>query len=200
MLLIYIIIIFFFAIAVWVIENENCKKELKKTICLEGYYERFNFNDKELRKHQTIDNFINSARILYPWEKLKFIFLRYQVIVEPKPIIMLFDARFEGGFPHTHGKFILASSLKQLSKSTYKHEQIHIYQRFNPIEVNKDISSKWKIKGLFNENDNQRANPDTNTIHYDSFNARYASHPKSLIDIENKNDHPFEVMAYKFQN
>lgn len=200
MLFIYIVVIFLFTIALWMIQNNQSKKELKKAICLEGYYERFNDNDRILRVNQTLDSFINSCRILYPWEMLLFFFKKYAIFIHPKPKIIIFDPKFENGFPHTHGNFILASSLSQLSKTTFKHEQIHIYQRYNPFDVNKEICKTWRIKGIYYKHDNQRANPDTNTIRYESFDSKYIKDPVSLSDIENKKDHPYEDMAYKLQN
>lgn len=198
MLVLLILIIVVSLFFLWIMENNYNKKRLKKVIELEGYYERFNSNDIKLRNNQNINDFVNSARILYPWEMLYF--LSYTSFLSPKPKIMIFDSKYESGFPHTHGNIILISKIDHLSKTTYKHEQIHIYQRYNPLEVNKVVCETWPIKGIFYKKDNQRANPDTNSIFYETYNAKYVSDPKSLSNIENKNDHPFEEMAYSLQN
>lgn len=170
----------------WLIQNHYHKVQLKQMIQLEGYFERFNQNDKTLRNNMTLEQYVDSTRILYPWEFSKY-----------KNKILIFDKHLEGGFPHTHGHYIMAPSIKFLTPTILKHEQMHIYQRFNPLEVNKNIVKDRPIVGIINPASNCRANPDTNCLKYTGISAEYIDEPKTLLDLKDKSDHPYEEIAYQ---
>jgi len=181
-----------FGIGIWLALNAHHKRQLKKVIELEGYFERFNDMDRRLRNNKgiTIDEYVSGTRILYPWE-----FPPAPPIIKCR--IMIFDANHEGGFPHTHGRYVLTPSLSQLSPTTFRHEQVHIYQRYNPEKVNQ--GNAHEIIGIVKPSDNCRANPDTNSLKYAGISAEYKPNAKKMTDLEDPRDHPFEVMAYALQ-
>ena len=43
---------------------------------------------------------------------------------------------------------------------------------------------------------NFRANPDTNRILYDDIRPKYQPDAKTLLDITDQRDHPYEMVAY----
>ena len=173
-------------IGFWNIINYIEKKKLKKCIQLEGYFERFNDLDKSVRNNLTLDQYISGTRILFPWEN---------PIINKN--IFIVNNKYEGGFPHTHGPYIMTPSLKRLTNHTYKHEKMHIFQRYNPLEVNKEITKQNPIIGV-SCTSTSRANPDTNCIQYKGFSSDFLPNPKYLSDITSSlKDHPYEEMAYK---
>jgi len=159
---------------------------LRNDIQREGYFERFNEIDKRIRNNMTLDDYISGCRILFPWEQVT------RPMVPSR--VMIFNRAHEGGFPHTHGRYIMTPSLDKLTPSTYLHEQIHVYQRYHPAETNAILTKKYPIEGSIGNN--CRANPDTNTIQYAGLSAEYVHNAKSLTDTKDTKDHPYEVMAY----
>lgn len=177
---------FLLYIGFWNVINYVEKRKLKQCILLEGYFERFNDMDKNVRNNLSLDKYISGTRILYPWEN---------PLINKN--IFIFNSEYEGGFPHTHGPYIMSPSLKRLNKKTYQHEKLHIYQRYNPLEVNKEITKKYPILGIAC-NKKSRANPDTNCLQYKGFSSDFIQDPKHLSDIVSSyKDHPYEEMAYK---
>lgn len=123
----------------------------------------------------------------------------------------------ENGFPHTRMDVIFLpdtlfnspSSLPDNIVETLIHEKIHVYQRIYPVETNHLICN---VKGmtiytlkykLDNDTKNRmRSNPDINRLIYKDLDQEpimslYNNKtPSSLVDIKDKRDHPFEMMAY----
>jgi hypothetical protein len=176
------LIVIILPIILWLILNSYHKTKLREAIQLEGYFERFSEADKVLRGHMTLDQYVASTRILYPWE------------IPPKTPyqIMIFDPRLEGGFPHTHGPYIMTPSLKRLTPSILEHEQVHIQQRYHPLE----LTLGYPIIGYVKPEDGHRANPDTNSLRYAGISSKFKDSPTSLRDLVDPADHPFEIMAY----
>lgn len=190
----FFFIIIFLIICFWNILNLYHKHCLKKYIDLEGYFERFNANDKKLRNNLTKAEYIKNARILYPWEIFKAPKTKYK--------ILKLSPGIEFDFPHTHGKYIMTTNLN-LSKDTIQHEEMHIFQRYHPAELSLFLQNrKHNIIGIIDpKKDNVRANPDTNIIIYDGYqnNADYVSQEVNNInDIKGDSikEHPFEHIAY----
>lgn len=185
-------------VCMWYILNYIAKRELRRSLQLEGYFERFNDTDKQIRNNMTLDEYVASCRILYPNEYFKLWKLRKYNFVNHK--VLIFSKRFEGGFPHTHGRFIMAPSIEViLIPRIYVHEQVHIYQRYHPLEVNAFLTKLYPIKSIATTRDNFRSNPDTNMIIYDNVTSKYKDNAKSLNDISDRNDHPYELMAYNLE-
>lgn len=181
-------------------------KELAKIIQREGYIERFNDKDFRSRQFISISEYISSVR--FPNFK-EYAIIR-KLLKETKndepfwishiPWRFLIFTKGEGGLPHTHGTYIMLpfEALKHnITASTLIHEKIHIFQRLYPIETNKYLNIP--ITGFVYPEDNMRANPDTNRILFDDYRPLWMDNPSSLLDITDKLDHPYEVMAYKFE-
>jgi len=127
----------------------------------------------------------------------------------------LINVFYEEGFPHTRSKIIFLSPNvinyddKELLKILI-HERIHIYQRFNKKEINKYLNLHgFSVSRIKNKNSLIRANPDLDNFIYKDINgnelvAYYNSkYPKGINDINlniSSNEHPFEKMAYEFNN
>jgi hypothetical protein len=92
------------------------------------------------------------------------------------------------------------------SANTLLHENIHVWQRFNPCEANVEIEKRYPdmpITGYVVPSDMHRANPDTNLILYGDARPIYkaaaaaaAAGATRLTDIADTRDHPYELMAY----
>jgi hypothetical protein len=128
--------------------------------------------------------------------------------------IAMFDPVLENGFPHTHGDIIFlpkafftkpANPLERIK--TLIHEKIHVYQRLYPAETNHLIINiqQSSIRQFRQQHSNAallRSNPDINDIIYDDnageeIVSLYTSdQPSSMIDVIDKKDHPYELMAY----
>ena len=154
-------------------------RQLRHTIEKEGYFQRFNKHDLDVRDGLTLDKYIRGCRIPFPWEI--------------NGNIIFFDNKHEGGNPHTHGRHIMIPKAMIPSEQLIKHEEMHIYQRYNPLEVNKD---KTIISMASTQTD--RSNPDTNCLKYEGYSSEYNPYPKSISDIVSipSKDHPYEDMAY----
>ena len=124
---------------------------------------------------------------------------------------------YENGLPHTRGNIIILNKNKFMMNSDKKnmktlvHEQVHIYQKMYPNELNyylkKNNFKRLKKKTKY---DNIRANPDLdNYIYKDANNeiyrASYNENPKSIEDItyypfnQQFYEHPNERMAIEFE-
>ena len=123
--------------------------------------------------------------------------------------------KYENGFAHTRKNIIfLSSSFFNLTKlnaiKTIIHEKIHIFQRFYPTETDNYLKSIGfqKIRNLTtSEINNKRSNPDINNELWLDPNNKpmlpfFINNPKSMNDIvsKEKNQHPFEYMAYNIEN
>ena len=122
----------------------------------------------------------------------------------------LIDEVYEEGFPHTRMDIIFLSPkvINYTDDNLTKiliHESIHIYQRYNITEINKYLKeNKYTVSRRRDSEPLIRANPDLDEYIYkdkDGEEMIYiykSSMPKGINDIiPNKNEHPFEKMAYE---
>lgn len=178
----HLLVIIILVATFWIIINYFTLYQLRKTIEKEGYFERFNTHDIKVRNGLTLDAYIRGCRIPFPWERYNY-----------PPNTIFFEKTHEGGNPHTHGHYIMLPKSFVPSDTLIKHEEMHIYQRYHPLEVNqgRTILSMASM-------DTNRANPDTNCLQYAGYSSKYKDDPRSLSDIvENPaRDHPYEDMAY----
>ena len=85
------------------------------------------------------------------------------------------------------------------------HESIHIYQRYNITEINKYLKdNKYTVSRRRDSEVLIRANPDLDDYIYKDKDGKEmiyiykSSMPNGINDIvPNKNEHPFEKMAYE---
>lgn len=121
---------------------------------------------------------------------------------------------YENGLPHTRGKIIFLPSKIELMDDkniigTLIHEKIHIYQRYNREEIDKNLEllgyTKKKHKS---KEDLIRSNPDTNEYIYTNTNGEemyfkyYNEEPLNITDgiIYGKEEHPYEMISYEIEN
>lgn len=121
----------------------------------------------------------------------------------------LIDKDYEEGFPHTRKDIIFLSpnvidnNDDELIKILI-HESIHIYQRYNKSINNYLRDNNYTISRRRDTEPLIRANPDLDEyIYLDEYGKemiyKYKStRPTGINDIiPNKNEHPFEKMAYE---
>ena len=122
----------------------------------------------------------------------------------------LIDEVYEEGFPHTRMDIIFLSpkvityTEDNLTKILI-HESIHIYQRYNITEINNYLKeNNYTVSRRRDSEPLIRANPDLDEYIYKDKDGeemiyKYKSTmPKGINDIvPNKNEHPFEKMAYE---
>jgi hypothetical protein len=137
----------------------------------------------------------------------------YYNLAHVKADIWISNDNFEASLPHTHGttiilpqKYISYSSDAQIK--TLIHEKVHIFQRLFPIVCQKLYLNYWKLKisGIHNKgyfsfiSTKARSNPDNNNLIYSESGkhiiAKYLTDKSSLSEIDDKRDHPNEMMAY----
>ena len=117
---------------------------------------------------------------------------------------------YEEGFPHTRTDIIFISpkilNYNETDLITILiHESIHIYQRYNKTEMNKYLKDKgYSVSRRRDSEPFIRANPDLDEYIYKDKNGDEllylykSSMPNGINDIiPNKNEHPFETMAYE---
>jgi hypothetical protein len=117
---------------------------------------------------------------------------------------------YEEGFPHTRIDIIFLSPnvINYTDDNLIKiliHESIHIYQRYNKTEINNYLRENgYTVSRRRDSEPFIRANPDLDEYIYKDKNGdemiyKYkSSMPKGINDIiPNKNEHPFEKMAYE---
>lgn len=189
------------------------------------YFERWNKDDLVVRGCRSIDSCkINYAKSLRDPTNRENRILHIEckkvddAIVDIFPLlfkipwkIKIFNgAHMENGHPHTHKQFILfpESMVREGIYSTLLHEKVHLFQRKYPIETNKLITHYMGFNiylPRYKRQDSLRSNPDINQIIYtypksdNMLLPKYKTNPEALIDIEDMNDHPFEIMAYSIQ-
>jgi hypothetical protein len=117
---------------------------------------------------------------------------------------------YEEGIPHTRTDIIFLSpkifNYNETDLITILiHESIHIYQRYNKTEMNKYLKDKsYSVSRRRDSEPFIRANPDLDEYIYKDKNGDEllylykSSMPNGINDIiPNKNEHPFETMAYE---
>lgn len=122
----------------------------------------------------------------------------------------LIDEVYEEGFPHTRMDIIFLSPkvINYTDDNLIRiliHESIHIYQRYNITEINKYLKeNNYTVSRRRDSELLIRANPDLDEYIYkdkDGIEMIYkykSSMPNGINDIvPNKNEHPFEKMAYE---
>jgi hypothetical protein len=122
----------------------------------------------------------------------------------------LIDEVYEEGFPHTRMDIIFLSPkvINYTDDNLIRiliHESIHIYQRYNIAEINNYLKeNNYTVSRRRDSEPLIRANPDLDEYIYkdkDGIEMIYkykSSMPQGINDIvPNKNEHPFEKMAYE---
>ena len=159
----------------------------------------------KITNYKLTNNFYNGINLT------KFLDLKWR-------IGFVCDNNYENGLPHTRNNIIILNKNKIDISSDIKimktliHEQIHIYQKEYPNEVNKYLNNYGfkKIKER-EKNDNIRANPDLDNFiyqdkNYNTYKAIYNNNPNSVEDItyypynEQFYEHPNERMAIEFES
>ena len=122
----------------------------------------------------------------------------------------LIDEVYEEGFPHTRMDIIFLSPkvINYTDDNLIRiliHESIHIFQRYNITEINDYLKEhNYTVSRRRDSEPLIRANPDLDEYIYkdkDGIEMIYkykSSMPQGINDIvPNKNEHPFEKMAYE---
>jgi hypothetical protein len=210
MTLVLILIVIIVVISLYIVYHATSlantvfhRRKLHDYITREAYFERFNKADIIARtgKGVTLDEYVAGCRAPSLGERIR-LFKKTRAIVGNAPWrFMFFDPDMENGFPHTHGPYIMLPDIPNLlpSANTLLHENVHVWQRFNPCEANVEIERRYpdmRITGHVVPSDMHRANPDTNTILYGDARPVYTKDPTRLTDIVDARDHPYELMAY----
>lgn len=117
---------------------------------------------------------------------------------------------YEEGFPHTRTDIIFISpkilNYNETDLTTILiHESIHIYQRYNKMEMNNYLKNKgYTVSRRRDSEPFIRANPDLDEYIYKDKNGDEllylykSSMPTGINDIiPSKNEHPYEIMAYE---
>ena len=125
----------------------------------------------------------------------------------------LIDEVYEEGFPHTRMDIIFLSPkiINYPDDDLIRiliHESIHIYQRYNKKEINKYLKdNKYTVSRRRDSEVLIRANPDLDDYIYKDKDGKEmiyiykSSMPNGINDvIPNKNEHPFEKMAYEIED
>jgi hypothetical protein len=188
--------------------NRYFQTQVKKHIEAEGYAERWNATDAQVRGYVSVDEYVESVRVttLKEWWALRPVVAAARDS-EPEhlrktPYRILVFGRGEGGAPHTHGPFIMLphATLHRITPATLVHEKMHVYQRHHPIETVARIAQTYPITGFEYPEQNMRANPDTSRILFGDMRPVYKLDAAALTDIQDPRDHPYEIEAYKGQN
>ena len=197
------------------ITNLKARSELAACIETEGYVERWNTTDLRIRNEyygpntqksaaELVSAYIASVRVPNRSEqaRLDHMVSTIDLAITHKHMewrFLLFDdTKFEGGMPHTHGPFIMLPMNSSISTTTLLHEQIHVFQRYHPLTALKMLK-EHTITGFVYPKDNHRANPDTSRILFDDIRPTWITDATHLNHIDDKRDHPFEIMAYTLQ-
>ena len=120
---------------------------------------------------------------------------------------------YEMGMPHTRLNIIFLNDINIPAISLLKiliHEKIHVYQRKYISEIEDSLKNiGYKKIGKAYHTDLIRSNPDiTPDIYADNNNQamylEYTSpYPRNILDLKSDdyaNEHPFELMAYSWEN
>ena len=124
----------------------------------------------------------------------------------------LIDEVYEEGFPHTRMDIIFLSPkvINYTDDNLIRiliHESIHIFQRYNITEINKYLKDNYTVSRRRDSEPLIRANPDLDDYIYKDKDGKEmiyiykSSMPNGINDIlPNKNEHPFEKMAYEIED
>jgi hypothetical protein len=129
----------------------------------------------------------------------------------PWKLAKMHGSYYEDGMPHTRQDIIFVTDdvLKSPNfKNTLLHEKVHIFQRANPIVMNRYLEQeKYRKYKHRSEEPLLRANPDLDEWIYIDPHTRkpmmalYSSEtPSSISDVTLTNiafEHPYEAMAYQ---
>ena len=184
-----------------ILKNSLCNPDEYIINKIKDYIIKINKKLKEYKKKYNEFEYVNIDKFIkVPWN-----------------IGFICNNNYENGLPHTRGNIIILNKNKIDINTDIKniktliHEQIHIYQKMYPNELDYYINNKkfYKVKRK-TKYDNIRANPDLdNYIYKDENNvvykAVYNQNPTSIEDITyypyNKQlyEHPNERMAIEFE-
>ena len=186
-----------------ILENSLCDPDEKTINIVKNYI---------LQIKSKINNYMINNKNEYEYVNLK----KFNEI--PWKIGFVCNHNYENGLPHTRGNIIILNKNKLMLNGDMKnmktliHEQIHIYQKMYPLDVEYYLKNKnfTKIKKK-TKYDNIRANPDLDDYIYKDidnnvYKAVYNINPNSIEDIvyypENKQfyEHPNERMAIEFES
>lgn len=184
--------------------------KLEDAILRSAYFEDFCENDKRVRDGLDMKRYIDGCSHIIDAEHISILesYLKTSDYFNIDITFLFFNRNHEGGMPHTHGKFIMLPDdwflrplPTQQRRHIITHESIHIYQRYNPCEFNQKLlaNNAFHISGYRKKESNIRSNPDINKIVYSDIMALYRDAPKSLGDISDHREHPYEIFAYKHQ-
>ena len=197
----------------------------------DNYYQTFTKQDKMVRKIDNIDGYHaliqESVGEFNPTQKesiskcveladdfFKGIetpgFHGYRASQLPWKFGCVVGNKYEEGLPHTRLDVIIlpSNAVNQPDKSLVSlliHEKVHVYQKCYPRDIDHYCQKhNLIVVGKRSNNDNIRANPDTNSDIYGSnsgtiFAMEYNANPTSISDTreDGKEDHPNEKMAYE---
>jgi hypothetical protein len=118
---------------------------------------------------------------------------------------------YENGLPHTVKKTIILPSHLVSSSSLHElvrlliHEQVHVYQKTYPKDIDSYLSSNQISKYKKREpSDRIRANPDIDEWVYQNekgvYKLQYIDQPRLITDTfsnDQRREHPFEEMAIR---
>lgn len=192
---------------------------------LSGYFKGFNATDYKVRGCKSFEActslYKNNIRPLTK-DELRIIegsciavdshLIDFKLLANLPWKLATFDTKeIENGYPHTHGDTIIIPSdminNPHVTISTLLHEKVHLFQRQYPLETNILIINflGFQLDSMRYQHQNIRRNPDLNEIVYKDANGKvvlptYLLEAKTLTDIEDHLDHPFEIMAYTIQN
>ena len=123
---------------------------------------------------------------------------------------------YENGFPHTRENIIFLATPffnfpQQQAISTLIHEKIHLFQRLYPTDTHQYLENngyKYLYEMTQDQTQLKRSNPDINNSIWSDPNGNIMlpffknNNPKSMSDMitSEKNQHPYEAMAYMFEN
>jgi hypothetical protein len=149
-----------------------------------------------------LNNYIKKNNYYYDINLIKFINLKWK-------IGLTCNTEYENGLPHTRDDIIILNKNRinnynelRIMK-TLIHEQVHIYQKKYPDEMNKYlINNRFKKIKKIEMNDNIRANPDLDNFIYQDENYKIykAVYNENANSIEDVTYYPFNSQSYEHPN
>lgn len=176
-----------------------------------NYYQNMNDTDLAARNCSTReDAYLRFIKGVRPMKWSEWWKLQVATMGDFITKILVFDnLEIENGFPHTHEDTIFLPTTVFAKSAEYlcsiiQHEKIHLVQKQKPFETNKVLLEQKNMQVShfdWDENGRRRSNPDINRIIYtdtdgSTISSQFTTDAKTLGDIEDVRDHPYEMMAY----